>query len=269
MSISNTTFNTGIIGVYAYSLYRVYNETSKPISSQIVAKENEIQNEVDPVLEDKIAAISSELLLENEIRSEMKPLLKNKYEIVVSDGKHQELSLFSATVNVKSLKRIVINSNLYNTDKEVCRFLVRRNIKHYELQYHNLFRRLLIGSIAQVAISVLSMQHSWHLLNTMGVSLFVNGAIYSTAAKAIKHICDRDVIRESSDQELLGAQRFFKALKELNGFSHEIPSDSKHAKQCMEEIDRRILARCFPVDLEKEEEKIDSLKTYLEPYICS
>lgn len=78
-----------------------------------------------------------------------------RHQIHLSDGKHKELSLVSATVDLKSLKSIVINPNFYNTDKEVCRFLVRRNVKHYKLEYNNLFRTLLIGSIGQVAISAL------------------------------------------------------------------------------------------------------------------
>lgn len=61
---------------------------------------------------------------------------------------------------------------------------------------------------------------------------------------------------------------FFRALKELYRPSNEIQSNLNHTKGCIKEIDRRIRARCIPVDLEKEEEKIDSLKNYLEPYIC-
>lgn len=104
----------------------------------------------------------------------------------------------------------------------------------------------------------------------MGVSLFLQTMICPTISNYLQKKPD-SVLSTSSGNELLAARRIFKVFEELYKPTSDLRTKEfeilKKIKECIQDIDRYIEVRRVEVDSEREEEKIQSLREYLQPYI--
>lgn len=147
MSIPSVAVSAGLLGMYGYKLYNVYQEKSDRSNSQL---DSTVEPNVDPV--------NNDALLEREIENELKPLIGTK-QLILRDARHGHLkpeeAASRATLTMPTSKEIVVNPDFYKKDKEACKALVKWYVQREVETCDYLYTRLLVRSVGQAAATAL------------------------------------------------------------------------------------------------------------------